>query len=249
MSDSLRNIHESLNIEASKMYGEESTRTHDRYQKEGDYDCYSCTFGNALRELGVSNLTQLFEQRKSLGKGNNVLDLMGSGIFSEATASLDNIVGVRLKNIDNLLKAKALDEYPGMKADIHTVFDNKSRTVLEGNVYERETLNSIKSHMDLRGIEGFDVITCRPFGPFSEDIVEEAIGQVDPNKLKEYFYIQLTRYLSLLNKGGVMITQIPNTRGSNITEEEINTIEKNTGVHCQIFDSEFPEGKVLLLKK
>lgn len=101
--------------------------------------------------LGSSNtFFDWVKKRKQSGKSSHVLDLFGSGAFINDFAYTDSITAVRLLDVS----------VPGL-------VEASKRSVIQGSIFEKETLKKLKQNLQSRGIKEIDLITIRPVGAFS----------------------------------------------------------------------------------
>jgi len=202
-----------------------------------------------LESSGNRNIAQFLEERKERGLSTHCLDLMGSAIYPGASHYIDSAIGVRIKNIDGYLKSVAMIEHPSLSNDISSAFGHNNRRVIEGNVFSRSTVTLIKRTMGEMGVPGFDLITCRPDGPFRGHTVEK-IPVDDENALAAYYAIQLRRYADLLNEDGVMLVQIPQREGLYSRLGGLRELFEDETFSREVFDSDYPgNSKVLLIKR
>lgn len=222
--------------------------TVDGYHETRSGESYDLTFQEALARQGVRSFAELFEERRRRGQSTNVLDLMGSAIFPEATQHIDSAIGVRITDADDYLKRRAQSETARSSDRIENAFNHDRRRIVEGNVYSRRTVGEVKRQMQELGLEHFDVITCRPYRPFFGSSLSE-LG-VEDEALAEYFAIQLKRYAELLGEGGHMFLQVPQNETVLGNLDQVSEILGDEDFECQVFDTDYPESvKVLTVNR
>jgi len=187
---------------------------------------YEYTFQSILSQIGVEDFQELAELRASqLKREIQVLDLFGGAYFLSDLQHVSKIVGVRLGNIDRelVVKEKLKAEIPQILRSLFGVTEketqdrseilddlvnNKKRLIIEGSLYQGKIWN--KLFAENKNI-GFDIIVCRPEGPFGHTD-EKNIKDVPDNGLsrEKIFVVLLERTLRLMSEdGGLLFTQIP----------------------------------------
>src|SRR5690606_3139784 len=108
--------------------------------------------------------------------------------------------------------------------------NHAGRTILEANLYQPETWREIS---DLNNGHGFDLITCRPEGPFGRNSHKDlqTIKDVESssNRKEEILLMFLEKALKLLSpEGGTLLLQIPVVETNTQTAKEFwdNYIER-----------------------
>ena len=177
---------------------------------------YEYTFSHVLNYFGFESFQQMVDQKAfDLHRELQVMDLFGGAYFLEDLENVSKIIGVRLRNVDkDLLKKEytSFSFYPpsAVKQKLQKLITDERRTILEGNLYKNATWEKIAQEA---GDEGFDLIVCRPEGPFghSQFPEEDIRGVKAPGSVKgEIFVYFLERVLKLLSiQGGILFTQIP----------------------------------------
>ncbi len=157
----------------------------DNREQGGELLSYSVAFKNLLKSQGFNDFDELVAKRRESGKNVAVLDLMGSANFLRMPENADFLLGVRIKKED--AKGK--------------------RKIISGNIFEKSGWQNIKQCMKNKELDSFDVIICRPEGPFinkKEPRFERGYSLIYGKMLKEAYSI-LTR------DQGMLFTQIPKT--------------------------------------
>jgi len=245
----LRQIHEAIGKKAQKTADIKDAWTTDSYIERYKEKSYDSTFKEALRSTGARNITEFLKKKKAGGQGTNCLDLMGSAIYPNSANYIDSAIGVRIKESDTYLKSIANIVSPDSTKDIEASFEHEKRRVIEGNMFSRKTVNDIKHVMEETDIPSFDLITCRPDGPFRTKALEK-MEIVDNDSLAAYYAVQLKRYASLLSDNGMMLVQVPQSEPLYPRLEELDQVFDSEDISCEIFNSDYPENsKVLLVKK
>lgn len=180
---------------------------------------YERTFGGILDELGYEDFQGLVEARaKELGRDVAVLDLFGGAYFLPDLKSVSRIVGVRLVDIDESLRQKysELEEENRHVSEVfENIINNPKRSIIEGDLYTGKTWRQISKTLEQEELPGFDLIVCRPQGPFGyshSKMWEYSIRRAHDEglALEEIFVVLLRRALKLLSKdGGMLFTQEP----------------------------------------
>lgn len=188
---------------------------------------YERTFEPILSQLGIKNFQELANKKAlELKKNIQVLDLFGGAYFLSDLRHVSRIIGVRLKNIDELLLDNMESDFKENKSEsvfektqiiLSNLINNPKRIIIEGDLYKRKTWTKLKKDNAEHGGDGFDVVICRPEGPFRnsnvpniENVKDEGIAR------EEIFAALLQRGLDILSKdGGILFTQIPNLRTNN----------------------------------
>jgi hypothetical protein len=198
-----------------KGIGEEDIWAYDGMHATDNYDV---EFAPLVRSLGYRNINELVGVRAAeLDRSLNILDLFGGAYFLENLDQVSKIIGVRLKNIDASLNTKeALQAWRSLhkEQELTELIQNPKREILEGNLYESKTWRALKERMSA-DISGFDLIVCRPQGPFghfaspkTETIVN--VKEDGTNAREQIFAMLLDRVLPLLSsEEGVLLTQTP----------------------------------------
>ena len=165
---------------------------------------YENSFASILNQLNITSFQELVSDRsRELKRKIQVLDLFGGAYFLADLRNISKIIGVRLKNIDELLINESMHG-----AGLDKLIDDPRRIVLEGDLYKSDIWRMLKNEKD----HGFDLIICRPGGPFGETYNSTSINDVkDTNMVKEEIFIVLMdRALKLLSPdGGMLFSQIP----------------------------------------
>ncbi|MDC0449187.1 hypothetical protein OAL67_01105 [bacterium] len=245
----LSEIHRSLIGQANGTEEINDAWTTDGYTPTRNEKSYDSSFAEVLKSGGYRSIAQFLERRKEKGLSTHCLDLMGSAIYPRAAGHIDSAIGVRIKNSDEYLKGQALLNYPNSVGDINEVFGHNNRHIVEGNVFSRRTVRSIERTMKEMGISGFDLITCRPDGPFRKHTTEKTIAE-DEDSIAAYYAVQLQRYATLLNEGGVMLIQVPQRESLYSRLDGLSELLEEETCNHEVFNSDYPsDSKVLLVKK
>ncbi len=98
--------------------------------------------------------------------------------------------------------------------ELEDLVSNPKREIIEGNLYTSKSWNRIKEKIQ-NETDGFDLIACRPQGPFGHfaskqtETIQDVI-ETDSNSKEELFVMLLERTLKLLSPdGGILLTQVP----------------------------------------
>ncbi len=172
----------------------------------GVYDperSYEYTFRAILSQIGAESFQELANQRAlELDRNIKVLDLFGGAYFLSNLKSISRIVGVRLTNIDDNIR----DQHRG-DGDLLEIIDSPKRFILEGNLYKKDTWKKLTTE----GEGSFDLIICRPEGPFQNTGFKNIEDIEDGGLQREKIFISLLeRTLNLLSlEGGMLFSQIP----------------------------------------
>lgn len=180
---------------------------------ERDLETYDETFEPILRKLKVGSFKELVDLMSSKLKRNvNVLDLFGGAYFLSNLDKIEKFTGVRLRNVDQLLveyqKADLLNRgRKDKQKELEHLISSKKRNIIEGNLYKSETWRKIGGGES----SNFDLIVCRPVGPFKNRDVSTIRSVKDEALIREeIFVVLLERALKLLSKdGGILFTQVP----------------------------------------
>ena len=128
---------------------------------DGLYPDYEKTFHGLLGDEDFPTLLSRMRSR-------NVLDIFGGGYFLK-NSSFDSMTAVRLVNLDHTLVEKLKTAViPDQTMKIETLEDlmhNPSRVILGTNIWDDTAWELIRTRAKSLGINGFDLIVCRPEGP------------------------------------------------------------------------------------
>jgi hypothetical protein len=184
---------------------------------------YEKTFQKILDQLGVKSFQEFVGKKsRELKRDIKVLDLFGGAYFLVDLAHVSKIVGVRLKDIDRVLYQKfefmldELEELPQPLREEYNLLVNPKRVVVEGDLYEGATWRKLREQ-SLHTGAAFDLIVCRPEGPFGEAHLSPNVNKVvDGGLAKEEIFVSLlNRTLELLStEGGMLFTQIPKLKAN-----------------------------------
>jgi len=163
--------------------------------QDSSLESYLASFKDIITQ---DELVQIIDKNKGY---QATLDLMGSGSAWEDT-SVDAILGVTLSDKD---------------------YSIDRRTVLGGDVLSKKTWKRIRSYLNDKELEGFNIITCRPEG---------GIHTLPDNK--DLFGYLLSEAVSLLHEGGVLLTQLPGSLSHEtsrlVSQQLVEDIEAKMGV-------------------
>ena len=176
---------------------------------------YNETFEKLLDKLNVESIGELVHNRAAaLKRPLNVLDLFGGAYFLHDLTDVNKIIGVRLRNVDQELQKDLEEQHALAQVELNALANDPRREILEGNLYNASTWNKLAEKLDTDG-KGFDLITCRPQGPFGHTVGQgtETILNVEEthsSSREEIFAILLEKALNLLSPdGGILLTQTP----------------------------------------
>lgn len=91
---------------------------------------------------------------------------------------------------------------------------------IEADFYNPNTLNTLQNKMKELSVKTFDIIVCRPLGPFSEDYLKEKKGY------RTVYLEKLFQYLNFLSPDGELYTQIPHYILNNDQEDPGKNISR-----------------------
>lgn len=192
---------------------------------------YDCHFQAFLNLLGCTSFVELIDKLKSNGDVH-VLDLMGGAYFLDPDQyqSVTSVTGMRLgnpepgivkfytENIEFDLErsgGKQTEHSRGLLqelADIELLNREEKRKVVYGSVYDRSSWRSLDTSMRERKIDSFDLVICRPYGPFFERYITGEKPMSDKEKLR-YGLVFDKAFREVLarvdKKNGVLFFQIP----------------------------------------
>lgn len=169
---------------------------------------YEKTFGSLLSPC--SSFDELVLHRTSEGKTAFFLDLFGSGQFIAHSKAASGVLGIRSKDIMD--SRKIVSRPPSWEVIEGNIFDLCSLT--QSMQLPSSFLKSkIRAYLNKKETDYFDIITCRPFGPF-----ENNRGDYPRYTTGSYLaiYYQLLRevYLLLSPNSGMIFTVLPTLRAS-----------------------------------
>ena len=188
------------------------------------YHSYDKTFQNLFPRGSYSFSSLLVKDRKK-GRTANVLDLFGGGYFINDFSLVDNMFAVRFQERDHILLTRLMDKQanaPFREADKlgpEIVFQRavatwQDRTKIAGNLYFPKSWTEIKRKQAEKGVKDFNLIVCRPIGPFSaEAILGNRTQVLTEEELGVYLYIytdMLENSLRLCSPDhGRIFTEVP----------------------------------------
>jgi hypothetical protein len=173
-------------------WGMDSDGWRSLYKPNSDYNA---TFKNM-----VSSFDHIISERKHSGRSAHILDLFGSGKFFVDNSQPDSVLGIRSKDIlpeeDKLARPHW---WKVMEGNIYNFYPGRKNSTL---------IKGVTSFLEQQGADGFDLISCRPGGPFDHTAFLEEIDMKGElmdiyNNLLNIFY----GYLS--SDGGEMYTSFP----------------------------------------
>ncbi|MBP6925752.1 MAG: hypothetical protein KBC22_01695 [Candidatus Pacebacteria bacterium] len=182
---------------------------------------YEDTFHDLLDQLDYVSFEDLVEQREyELKRPLHVLDLFGGAYFLKDLSSVKTITGARLTNVDEkLMKVAGFDAIIFGKgqdpAKLKKIIDDPKRDIITGDLYKTETWKKLKDSAHEKTQDGFDLIICRPEGPFavtSKPFNSVSIANVEDATLgrEEIYIMLLEKALKLLSPHrGLLFSQIP----------------------------------------
>lgn len=142
-------------------------------------------------------------------RSKNVLDLFGGGYFL-GNSSFDSMTGVRLANLDyTLLEKLKTQAIPDRIIKIETLehlMNNSNRVILNTNIWDDTAWELIRTRVKNLGINGFDLIACRPEGPFRWYRFNTRYSNLDKCAVYTRLFLNMT---SLLGPNGQLYTQFP----------------------------------------
>lgn len=205
---------------------------YDDFFSYDDKKPYEYTFNQILGKMKVENFAELaqtiFEGNES--KPIRVLDLFGGAYFLTDLTDVSEIIGARLENIDAKLLSlftyirdsynKTLTHYENdddddikkIKKELKdiekfvTLIKNTKRRLILGNLYNSKIWKKLKDEKQ----DGFDLIVCRPEGPFkNSSFVSTWSMDYSGEKIGKIFYALLKRTMRLLKANGIAFIQFP----------------------------------------
>lgn len=214
---------------------------------------YEDTFHDLLGKLDYTSFEDLVEQREYERKRElNVLDLFGGAYFLRDLSSVNSITGARLANVDEeMLEDPGLGNIvlgkPGDYQILKRIIQSPKREIVEGDLYKTETWKKLQEAADQKTENGFDLIVCRPEGPFavrSRPVNSRSIADVeDESQNREEIYVMLLeKAMNMLSPDhGLLFSQIPGLNTpSDIKKEFWNSYIKKKEAEGYVFhfDSE-----------
>lgn len=202
--------------------------TWDGIQRENLYS-YENTFENFLYRLGVKTFQELVDKKAiDLHKEVKVLDLFGGAYFLDDLKNVSKIVGVRLKNIDESV-TEFTKQYLKDSTDLiklKEIIHNPKRFIIEGDLYKTKTWAEIKKNEVQRDGSGFDVMVCRPEGPFGNSRLPNIKHIKDEGTAKEEIFVSLLeKAMNMLStEKGILFVQGPDL---NTDDKILDTFWKN----------------------
>jgi hypothetical protein len=201
----------------------QSLNSQDEYYDIWEYDgirglenprlSYEHTFEFFLDKFNIESFQGLVDNRsKELNKKLKILDLFGGAYFIDDFKNVSQITGVRLSNPDEEFLSIVEGDY-NSEQYLRSLVENDKRNLIIGNLYSTKTWREIEKDNTSRGGGGFDLVVCRPEGPFvnaiNKDISIKGVSDTGFSR-EEIFVSLLERALNLLsNDGGMLFTQTP----------------------------------------
>jgi|GEM_PF-1930083 len=185
------------------------------YRYMNEPHTYDQTFHDILEQSGFTSLREFISQKSLDGKRDlRVLDLFGGAYFLSNLDDVSKIIGVRLKNIDNVI----LEDYTAAPEQsvgfdrLKQIVNSRKRKIIAGDIMKGDTWRKVKTEGMANNGQGFDLITCRPAGAFwphggDNTLVE---GRSHDERVREEIFVSLLeRAILLLSPGGMLFTEIP----------------------------------------
>jgi hypothetical protein len=221
------------------------------YAEEENYKTYDQTFSAVLEHVGpYQSIEELVSTKAAeLQRPLTVLDLFGGAYFLGDLTDVSRIIGVRLKNEDeyNLQHPYRIARGADMSIVKRLVQDSR-RSILEGNLYGSRAWHELTQIA--REGHGFDLIACRPVGPFGHNLgvagLHHSVVSVSDDALvrEQIFVALLERAMNLLSVEGFLLTQMPELDTSEIVSAtfwERFILEKEKQGYKIYFDATQPE--------
>jgi hypothetical protein len=146
--------------------------------------------------------------------------------------------------INETLTQEEVDEFRRIqKSKYLNQLDREKRSTIETDIYHPSSIRKVKNHMKVKEISSFDLIVCKPAGPFAA-LKRNAINLPG---LQSLFTNLLNKYYELLsNQEGMMFLQLP--VGIFKSEEVKSWVENNKNESLKIeFDEEKKALKIVKL--
>lgn len=157
--------------------------------------------GEFINLLGI-DIPSYLNWRKQHGLSNHGIDLMGPGLI-EGQQSFDSMTAVTIKK--------------GEEAPVH----GKNFNTITGNIYSSKTWQKMYHHA--QQVNGYDVLFCRPMGPFTTDIFVmpgENVAQLLDAELTMYKALLKRTYEIMSERDSVFLFTLPRFKFVGITTEE-----------------------------
>lgn len=148
----------------------------------------------------------------------SVLEAFGGAYCIIDLSAVENIVGIRLQQVDNvyleqLHKQEDSSSWLAAKIPIlESLMANPKREVVEGNLYRRSAIRALDRVMERRDIDAFGLVVCRPQGAFDHRNVWPHVFdfQERSDLFGPIFLPLLDRlYRRLSSNDGELFTQVP----------------------------------------
>ncbi len=154
---------------------------------------YEQTFSSFLKELGYTTFDELLQSRYTkTGQMQSVLDLMAPvSSLVERLAKTDYCGTTSAVTYRERRGAETMTSTELSRNDIHPFY---------GDILGRKVWRKLERLREEKDMPGFDLIVCRPSGPFRETIYMKPL----------IFSHSLARAYELLNPdNGILMTQLP----------------------------------------
>jgi hypothetical protein len=224
---------------------------------------YDSRFKILLRKLGYESFIEIIDHFGSNGDCH-VLDLMGGAYFLKPNQyqSLTSITGLRLDNpeesfirsnkeelvFDYNRNGKETEYSKKLKQelqDIDSLRNEEKREVVYGSVYDKRTWRELSNSMHKRNIDSFNLVICRPQGPFFERYItgEKTLSNREKLKYGLVFDKTFREVLARVNKSnGMLFFQIPQIFDSLWINEWVKRAESKYGLKIDVAeDTEYNE--------
>jgi len=179
-----------------------------KYQEgEGERRSYNDHFWEELQIIfKVNSFEELVKKiSKERGRPINVLDLFGGAYFLNDLSHVENLIGFRKEDIEeDLLKDQNnTDRLNALKS-------SDKHLVVTGDLFDLSDWRRLPASIN------YDLIVCRPEGPFRNRIVNPREGaelnfkpRFEDDTKSSAFLMLLKKALKRLEKGGVLVLQLP----------------------------------------
>lgn len=167
------------------------------WKYDGKYGVDSLSYEESFKYLfnpeeGFQDFNQWAQQRRFVGRSAHIMDLMGRGDFME---DYDSMLGIALTEFRSQEERAA----------------QKNKKIIVGNLYQGKIWGKIKKYLTERNFSGFDLIVCRPLGPFVHKAGFEC--KFRQEYLEIYFKLLQRAYNLLSPDNGIILTELPEFKG------------------------------------
>lgn len=191
--------------------------------KPGAPGSYDFTFKKALEDLHFSGIEKMIMRRKRNGRRTtHILDVFGGAYdVVHDLQFVDSLTGVRLMNVDGQMMERMKKQLERADTDtwrkvaqqkiafLQKLYAWQNRLVVPGNAYNSLLWDKeLPLDRESRGIGNYDIIICRPQGPFLLRRSIETDQQADAVTLV-FFDLLENMYKACSSEGGRIFTQIP----------------------------------------